>query len=206
MCLIKRAFVGEKKNFERYQNARNNNKNYLHVNTFSGICVIWAVTWQGRISLCLPHGLTIRTAACCTQLRKHLVLVTQQTSAVSPDNLKQMLSVTVLECVYCEVRTEHTCVTYTRPFWTGDPHSIPSQDMWDILCTSWQWTAIILFSPVSAILPMHDVRPRPNAAAAIWGTKERSLQWFAKGGRQVSRSSPVPSKMSVYWLVSWLDR
>jgi len=119
---------------------------------FSGVlgfalCAISSVKWQGRNFLCLPLGLTLRTAKCCTQLRKHLVWITQQTSVVSLNSLKRMLSVIVLECVYCEVRTEYTCVTYTRSFLTGDPCSIPCQDVWVILCPKWHWTAIFLFFP-----------------------------------------------------------
>jgi len=115
----------------------------------SGFCVMRYFVSQvaGRNSLCLPLGLILRTAKCCTQLRKHLVWIPQQTSVVSLNSLKQMLSVIVLECVYCELRTEYTCVTYTRSFLTGDPRSIPGQDMWVILCTKWHWTAIILFFP-----------------------------------------------------------
>jgi hypothetical protein len=116
----------------------------------------------------------------------------------------------VLECVYCEVRSEYLRVTYTKFFLTGDLRSIPSQDMWDILCTKSHWTAITLFSSVSVILPMHDVRPLLMLLLSE-GQKEEACKLSKKAiicewrGRQGSRSSPLPSTMLVFWLVSQLS-
>ena len=149
--------------------------------------------WQGRNSLCLPHGLTLRTATCCIQLRKHLVWITQQTSAVSLNSLKRMLSVIMLECVYCEARTDYTCVTYTRSFLTGDPLSIPSQDMWDILCTKWHWTAVTLFFPsqcdsTNARCPSSCSYPKDRRK----NTARRQSNGFAYGGQRRITFLPSP--------------
>jgi len=146
----------------------------------------------------------LRTATCRTQLRRHPVWITQQASVVSLNNIKRMLSVIVPECVYCEVRTEYTCVTFTRSFLTGDPRSIPSHDMWDTSCKKWHWTAVSCFPPASVIPPMRDVNPRINTAAAIWWTEGRSLlavkvMILRTAGRQGLLSSPLPSKMSAFW-------
>ena len=129
-----------------------------------------------------------QTATCATYSINWLVFITEMKSVyceVWTSSLNKTVCASSLKgqrggfcngvgmCLLWGANWTHLCHLYS--FLSEDPRSIPSLDLWDILCTKWHWTAVILFSPVSVILPVPDVSRRPYTAAT-WRTNCRSLQ------------------------------